>query len=235
MAGTASGGSRRSRLAPYLLVAPGMLWLLVFFVSPIITLAQTSVSGPTGAWWSATSARWPTTASTSSARSATRSRPPCWRWRWAIRWPTSSPSAAGRLKNLLLGLVVLPFFTTFLVRTFAWKTILNDGGPAVVAAAAPPPAGPGRPPARHHDRGGRRPDLQFPAVHDPADLREPGEDRPAAGRGGRGPVLARPSGRSARWCCRSRSRRVRREPAHLHSGGRRLHQRRAAWGAPTSR
>jgi spermidine/putrescine transport system permease protein len=38
---------------------------------------------------------------------------------------------AGKLKNLLLGLVVLPFFTTFLVRTFAWKTILNDGGPAV--------------------------------------------------------------------------------------------------------
>ena len=27
--------------------------------------------------------------------------------------------------------MVLPFFTTFLVRTFAWKTILNDGGPAV--------------------------------------------------------------------------------------------------------
>jgi spermidine/putrescine transport system permease protein len=38
---------------------------------------------------------------------------------------------SGKLKNLLLGLVVLPFFTTFLVRTFAWKTILNDGGPAV--------------------------------------------------------------------------------------------------------
>jgi spermidine/putrescine transport system permease protein len=37
----------------------------------------------------------------------------------------------GRLKNLLLGLVILPFFTTFLVRTFAWKTILSDGGPAV--------------------------------------------------------------------------------------------------------
>ena len=45
MAGTASGGSRRSRLAPYLLVAPGILWLLVFFVAPDITLAQTSVSG----------------------------------------------------------------------------------------------------------------------------------------------------------------------------------------------
>ena len=38
---------------------------------------------------------------------------------------------AGRLRNLLLGLVVLPFFTSYLIRTFAWKTILNDGGPAV--------------------------------------------------------------------------------------------------------
>ena len=45
MAGTAAGGSRRSRLAPYLLVAPGVLWLLVFFVAPIVTLAQTSVAG----------------------------------------------------------------------------------------------------------------------------------------------------------------------------------------------
>jgi spermidine/putrescine transport system permease protein len=38
---------------------------------------------------------------------------------------------SGRFKNLLLGLVILPFFVTFLVRTFAWKTILNDNGPAV--------------------------------------------------------------------------------------------------------
>ena len=34
----------------------------------------------------------------------------------------------GRYKNLLLGLVVLPFFVTFLVRTLAWKTIFADGG-----------------------------------------------------------------------------------------------------------
>jgi len=50
MAGTASGGARRSRLAPYLLVAPGMLWLAVFFVLPTITLAQTSLSGAEGGW-----------------------------------------------------------------------------------------------------------------------------------------------------------------------------------------
>ena len=35
---------------------------------------------------------------------------------------------AGRFKNLLLGLVILPFFVTFLIRTIAWKTILADNG-----------------------------------------------------------------------------------------------------------
>ena len=35
---------------------------------------------------------------------------------------------AGRFKTLLLGLVVLPFFVTFLIRTLAWKTILADDG-----------------------------------------------------------------------------------------------------------
>jgi spermidine/putrescine transport system permease protein len=42
---------------------------------------------------------------------------------------------AGRLKNFLLGLVVLPFFTAFLVRTFAWKTLLGDTGPIVSVLA----------------------------------------------------------------------------------------------------
>jgi spermidine/putrescine transport system permease protein len=131
MAGTASGGSRRSRLAPYLLVAPGILWLLVFFVAPIITLAQTSVAGTEGGWWDSY-ARALSNYGTHFFRS----------FRYALAatliglamgYPLAYFIAfrAGRLKNLLLGLVVLPFFTTFLVRTFAWKTILNDGGPAV--------------------------------------------------------------------------------------------------------
>ena len=33
---------------------------------------------------------------------------------------------AGTYKNLLLGLVVVPFFTTYLIRTIAWGTILSD-------------------------------------------------------------------------------------------------------------
>jgi spermidine/putrescine transport system permease protein len=38
---------------------------------------------------------------------------------------------AGRYKNLILGLVILPFFVTFLIRTIAWKTILADDGVVV--------------------------------------------------------------------------------------------------------
>jgi spermidine/putrescine transport system permease protein len=130
MAGTASGGSRRSRLAPYLLVAPGILWLLVFFVVPTITLAQTSVSGA-GPWYEAYSRALGNYGvhffrSLRYALGATLLA-------LAMGYPLAYFIAfrAGRLKNLLLGLVVLPFFTTFLVRTFAWKTILNDSGPAV--------------------------------------------------------------------------------------------------------
>ena len=204
MAGTASGGSRRSRLAPYLLVAPGILWLLVFFVAPTITLAQTSVSGATARGGTATSARSATTAihffrSFRYAAGATLLA-------LAMGYPLAYFIAfrAGRLKNLLLGLVVLPFFTTFLVRTFAWKTILNDGGPAVWLLQQLHILGAGRPPARHHDRRDRRAHVQLPAVHDPADLREPREDRPAAGRGGARTSTRRRSARSARWCCRSR-------------------------------
>jgi spermidine/putrescine transport system permease protein len=43
---------------------------------------------------------------------------------------------SGRWKNLMLGLVILPFFVTFLVRTIAWKTILADDGFVVDALGA---------------------------------------------------------------------------------------------------
>jgi spermidine/putrescine transport system permease protein len=129
MPGTASGGARSSRLAPYLLVGPGALWLVVFFVVPIVTLVQTSVAG--GSWYEAY-ARGIEAYGTHFVRSL------CYGLAatllaLAAGYPLAYHIAfrAGRLKNLLLGLVMLPFFTTFLVRTFAWKTILNDDGPAV--------------------------------------------------------------------------------------------------------
>ena len=131
MAGTASGGGRRSPLAPYLLVAPGVLWLLAFFALPLFTLAGTSLAGAEGPWWS-TYARAIDVYGGHFARSfgyaltATLIA-------LAMGYPLAYVMAfrAGRLKNLLLGLVILPFFVTFLVRTFAWKTILGDNGTVV--------------------------------------------------------------------------------------------------------
>jgi spermidine/putrescine transport system permease protein len=38
---------------------------------------------------------------------------------------------AGRYKTLLLFAVIAPFFTTYLIRTIAWKTILSDSSPIV--------------------------------------------------------------------------------------------------------
>ena len=35
---------------------------------------------------------------------------------------------AGRWRNLMLMLIILPFFTSYLVRTVAWQTILTDDG-----------------------------------------------------------------------------------------------------------
>jgi spermidine/putrescine transport system permease protein len=130
MAGTAGGSERHSRAAPYLLIAPGILWLLVFFVVPLITLAQTSVRVTGEPWWDGY-VRALSNYGTQFSRSFSYSL-----LATLIALGLGYPLAyfiafrSGKFKNLLLGLVILPFFTTFLVRTFAWKTILNDGGPA---------------------------------------------------------------------------------------------------------
>lgn len=131
MAGIAAGGARHNPIAPYLLVAPGVLWLLFFYVVPVATLGETAITVQSGPWWDGfarafsnygvhflRSFRYALTATLLAI---------------AMGYPLAYFMAfrAGRFKNLLLGLVILPFFVTFLVRTFAWKTILNDSGPAV--------------------------------------------------------------------------------------------------------
>jgi spermidine/putrescine transport system permease protein len=131
MAGTAAGGARRNPLAPYLLVAPGVVWLVVFFVVPLITLGRTSLGGGSVPWWDGYGRAFAGYGSfmlRSFQFSALATLVAA-----LLGYPLAYVMAfrAGRFKNFLLGLVILPFFTTFLVRTFAWKTILNDAGPVV--------------------------------------------------------------------------------------------------------
>ena len=72
--------------------------------------------------------RSPSTGRGSPARSSTAGSPRSWPSRSASRSPTPSRSAAARYKNLLLFLVIAPFFTSFLLRTISWKIILADDG-----------------------------------------------------------------------------------------------------------
>ena len=59
----------------------------------------------------------------------------------------------GRWKNAMLVAVVAPFFTTYLIRTIAWETILSDNGIVVNTLQAVGDPRPGRPaPARRRPR-----------------------------------------------------------------------------------
>ena len=127
MAGTATASERNS-IAPYLLIAPGAVWLLLFYVVPTLTLAGTSLSGTYVPWWGGYTRAFTVygehlVRSLQYAGFATIAA-------LVLGYPLAYVMAfrAGRFRNLMLGLVILPFFTTFLIRTFAWKTILADDG-----------------------------------------------------------------------------------------------------------
>ncbi|WP_428983102.1 ABC transporter permease [Phytohabitans maris] len=126
-----------SRLLPYLLLLPGGLWLTVFFAVPAVQLAATSLYDPSGSlqegyamtwefgnYADALSAYWPHfVRSLVYAGIATLL---CLLLGYPLAYAIAQK--ATRFKNLMLVCVIAPFFTSFLVRTLAWKTILSDNG-----------------------------------------------------------------------------------------------------------
>jgi spermidine/putrescine transport system permease protein len=127
---------RHKRVVPYLLLAPGLLWLAVFYVLPGIQMFVTS-------FWSGTlETGYEFALSNVSNYTAALARftPQFVRsiiyggaatiLTLAISYPLAYTIAfrGGRYKNLLLFLVVAPFFTSFLLRTLSWKIILGDTG-----------------------------------------------------------------------------------------------------------
>jgi spermidine/putrescine transport system permease protein len=138
VAGVASSSRQRSKIAPYLMILPALAYLAVFFVVPFYSLARTSLSSSGGSVFMPTlSFAWDfgnfgeafTLYQDQILRSfgyALVATVLC----VLLAFPLAYVIAfkAGRYKNLLLGLVILPFFVTFLIRTLAWKTILADDG-----------------------------------------------------------------------------------------------------------
>jgi len=138
VAGGVESGAKRRRFAPYGLLSPGVIWLLLFFLVPVLTLVRASLSERpnrflpselTFSWdfanYSDALAKFGEQFQRSFVYAGIATALCI-----AIGYPLAYVIAfrGGRYKNLLLGLVVIPFFTTFLIRTIAWKTILGDEG-----------------------------------------------------------------------------------------------------------
>ncbi|MHC0434089.1 ABC transporter permease [Streptomyces sp. O3] len=130
----------RRRLTPYWLLLPAGIWLAVFFVAPLFYQASTSVQtgsleeGYRVTWHFATYWEALQDYGPHFVRSflyAAVATALC----LLIAYPLAYMIAfrAGRWRGILLVMVIAPFFTSFLIRTLAWKSILSDSGPVVSA------------------------------------------------------------------------------------------------------
>ena len=127
------------RLVPYGLLGPGAIWLVLFFVVPMYYMGQMALrSGSLATGGFTFTWEWSNFSDSLSGNEEQLVRSFLYAGSatliaLAIAYPLAYAIAlrAGRWKLLLLFAVVAPFFTTYLIRTIAWKTILADASPAV--------------------------------------------------------------------------------------------------------
>jgi spermidine/putrescine transport system permease protein len=136
-----SAKTLRRRLLPYGLLAPGVIWLVVFFVVPMYFMGEMSLrSGvpntPEGFTFS-----WDFSNYTEAL--AGRGEQIVRTFFYAgtatiiallIAYPLAYAIALKvnpRWRLPLLFAVIAPFFTTYLIRTIAWETILSDQSPVI--------------------------------------------------------------------------------------------------------
>jgi spermidine/putrescine transport system permease protein len=125
----------RRRLTPYLLVLPGGLWLAIFFVLPMVVMLSFSlmegdiVNGFRLTWHWQNYTDGLSTYADQLARSlvyGVLATAAC----VLIAYPAAYWIAfhAGTRKSTYLFLMLLPFFVSFVLRTFSWKFLLSDDG-----------------------------------------------------------------------------------------------------------
>jgi spermidine/putrescine transport system permease protein len=125
----------RRRSIPWLFAGPGLLWLIIFFAIPLINQGAVSVmSGDPEAGYNLT---WTLSTYTDALRDYDTQFIRSFEYAGVatiidliIAFPLAYFIAykAGRWKNFLLLLVVLPFFTSYVLRTVSWQLILSDNG-----------------------------------------------------------------------------------------------------------
>ncbi len=127
---------RLMRLTPYLLLAPGILWLIIFYVYPGIQMFISSFwSGTLETGFEVSLSNWTTYTDALERYQAQFLRSIVYGAAatiicFLIAYPLAYTIAfrGGRYKAILLFLVIAPFFTSFLLRTQSWKIILGDDG-----------------------------------------------------------------------------------------------------------
>jgi spermidine/putrescine transport system permease protein len=130
-----SQAAGRRGIVPYLLSFPGLAWLIVFFAVPMFTMASTSLQEGSLEKGFEFTGKWSTYTESLSQYDTQMIRSIVYGLivtilTLAISYPMAYWIAlkAGRAKNLFLLLLLMPFFTPFLIRTLSWKFLLADEG-----------------------------------------------------------------------------------------------------------
>jgi spermidine/putrescine transport system permease protein len=125
----------RARLTPYWLVLPGGVWLIVFFVIPMITMLSLSLQQ--GAVDTGFQLTWHWQTYVDGIRNYHEQFIRSLEYgggatvlQILIGYPVAYWIAfkGGRRKTVFLFLLLLPFFVSFVLRTISWQFILADDG-----------------------------------------------------------------------------------------------------------
>jgi spermidine/putrescine transport system permease protein len=125
----------RKAALPYLLLLPGLGWLLLFFAIPLVYMGLESLK--TGTIDTGFQLTWEFSNYTNALKDYNEQFIRSFEYAGLatliallIGYPLAYVIAfrAGRWRNALLLLVIVPFFVTYLIRTLSWETILSDSG-----------------------------------------------------------------------------------------------------------
>ena len=126
---------RRRGLLPYLLLLPGLLWLLLFFAVTLYYMARQSLEE--GTIFTGYEFAWNFQTYTDALKNYDEQLIRSFVYAgvstliaFVVGFPLAYTIAfrGGKWKNALLLLVIVPFFVTYLIRTLSWETILADDG-----------------------------------------------------------------------------------------------------------
>jgi spermidine/putrescine transport system permease protein len=125
----------RKAALPYLLLLPGLGWLVLFFAVPLVIMFLESLK--TGTIDTGFQLTWEWSNYSDALKNYDEQFLRSFEYAGLatlfsllIGYPLAYVIAfrGGRYRNAMLLLVIVPFFVTYLIRTLSWETILSDSG-----------------------------------------------------------------------------------------------------------